>query len=64
MSCFDTASVMGWRREPAPPASIIPFMENLVDVGPQEMAKQILVRTGEAGVVVRVLVWELPAKLE
>jgi hypothetical protein len=39
-------------------------MENLVDVGPQEMAKQILVRTGEAGVVVRVLVWELPAKLE
>ena len=56
--------MIGWRREPAPPASIIPFMENLVDVGPQEMAKQILVRTGEAGVVVRVLVWELPAKLE
>ena len=32
MSCLDTASVIGWRREPAPPASIIPFMRNFVEI--------------------------------
>ena len=52
--CGVLASVMGWRREPAPPASMIPFIEKFFDVGPAEMVKQFLVRAGGAGVTASV----------
>src|SRR5512139_3190402 len=35
MSCFDTPSVMGWRRVPEPPARMMPFMPRQHTIGPR-----------------------------
>src|SRR5690349_1009056 len=35
-SCFETTRVSGWRRVPAPPARMMPFMAMMVSASPSE----------------------------